>query len=60
MMHAASGDGQPAAPKRTTSAKPKVITSSELMGGRKELIILHAEGEYLLRITSNGKLILTK
>jgi hemin uptake protein HemP len=59
MMHAASGDGQPA-PKRATSAKSKVITSAELMGGSKELIILHAEGEYLLRITSNGKLILTK
>jgi len=30
------------------------------MGSVKELVILHAGAEYLLRVTSNGKLILTK
>ena len=36
------------------------ITSDELLKGSKELLILHAEDEYRLRLTSKGKLILTK
>ena len=36
------------------------ITSRELLGDRKELIIVHGSDEYRLRITSNAKLILTK
>lgn len=36
------------------------ISSGELMGNSRELIILHAEDQYRLRITSTGKLILTK
>lgn len=36
------------------------ITSSELFGEQQEIIILHAGGEYRLRITSNNKLIMTK
>ncbi len=34
--------------------------SSELFQGNNELIILHREEEYRLRITRHGKLILTK
>ena len=35
------------------------VKSETLMGDRKELIIEHAGREYVLRITQNGKLILT-
>jgi hemin uptake protein HemP len=36
-------------------------TSTEkLMEGKNELIIIHSEQRYILRITKNGKLILTK
>jgi len=36
------------------------ITSRELLGDAQELIIVHSGEEYRLRITRNGKLILTK
>lgn len=36
------------------------ISSGTLLNGRTELIIEHAGEEYRLRITSKGKLILTK
>lgn len=35
------------------------ISSSELLGSASELVIVHGQREYKLRITSNGKLILT-
>lgn len=38
----------------------RTITSVELFGNLREIIILHDGKEYRLRITSNGKLILTK
>lgn len=38
----------------------RTITSAELFDSLREIIILHAGEEYRLRITSNGKLILTK
>lgn len=34
--------------------------SRELFGNAKELVIMHAGSEYRLRLTSQGKLILTK
>ena len=36
------------------------LTSSDLLQGNREIIIEHAGGEYRLRLTSQGKLILTK
>ncbi|QSA96937.1 hemin uptake protein HemP [Methylococcus sp. EFPC2] len=36
------------------------ISSSELLGVERELVIEHGGSEYRLRITSNDKLILTK
>jgi hemin uptake protein HemP len=36
------------------------ITSRELLGDSREVIIIHAGEEYRLRITKNDKLILTK
>ncbi len=36
------------------------LNSRVLFGTRKEIVIVHKDDEYRLRITSNGKLILTK
>ncbi len=36
------------------------ISSDELLSGRRELVIMHSDELYLLRVTSKGKLILTK
>jgi len=38
----------------------RVITSLELLGAGNELIIQHQGEEYLLRITKQSKMILTK
>lgn len=38
---------------------PARVTSEALLGRHRELVILHAGREYRLRITQNGKLILT-
>ena len=38
----------------------KALTSSELFGTRNEVLIAHGDALYRLRITSQGKLILTK
>ena len=39
--------------------KPR-IESSHLFQGEREIVIVHQTKEYSLRITRNGKLILTK
>ncbi len=39
---------------------PRRMSVHELLGGQRELILMLQEIEYRLRITSNGKLILTK
>lgn len=36
------------------------ISSAELTGQTKELVIIHNNERYMLRITANNKLILTK
>ncbi|MEW8256968.1 MAG: hemin uptake protein HemP [Candidatus Thiodiazotropha taylori] len=36
------------------------LSSESLMSGRNRLVILHNGDEYILRITRQGKLILTK
>ena len=36
------------------------ISTNDLMQGAREVIIIHAGEEYVLRITKTGKLILTK
>lgn len=40
--------------------KKRVVTSDELMGEYREIVIIHGGEEYRLRITANNKLILTK
>ena len=43
-------------PPKTTVRR---LHSRELHGSEREIIIVHADREYRLRVTSNGKLILT-
>jgi hemin uptake protein HemP len=38
---------------------PRRVESSTLLGAQKELVIVHNGREYHLRLTQNGKLILT-
>ena len=38
---------------------PRRIPSNVLLGSRREVVIVHNGREYRLRITQNGKLILT-
>jgi hemin uptake protein HemP len=53
----ASGDGAGTTP---PSSQPIRIELAALLGGRREAIIVHNGEDYRLRVTSNGKLILTK
>jgi hemin uptake protein HemP len=46
--------------KRTVEINENAIASADLLNPQKELIIEHNEGLYRLRVTGNGKLILTK
>ncbi len=39
--------------------QPRRVSSEALLGQRKELVIVHNGREYRLRLTQNGKLILT-
>lgn len=41
-------------------SRMKRWTSQELFAGERELVIVHAGNEYRLRLTSQGKLVLTK
>jgi hemin uptake protein HemP len=50
-----TADSPPASP-----AEPAVVTSAELLRGRREVTILHAGETYRLRVTSKDRLILTK
>jgi hemin uptake protein HemP len=45
---------------KTISPVRRRIDSNELFRGSRELLIAHREDEYHLRVTRNGKLILTK
>ena len=38
---------------------PRKVSSEDLLGTRGELVIVHNGREYRLRLTQNGKLILT-
>jgi hemin uptake protein HemP len=49
---------KPAAPAQSSPA-PTKVASQALLGTRKELVITHNGREYRLRVTQNGKLILT-
>lgn len=47
-------------PSTVTVLRSPSITTAKLMGTSRELLILHGEDQYRLRITGSGKLILTK
>lgn len=49
----------PPPPVAVTAAQAGRISSAELFGARRELVIEHDGREYRLRLTQNGKLILT-
>ena len=55
----AESDGEQAHADQT-DAKPRQWTSTELLGGHSEAMIIHAGEVYRLRCTRNNKLILTK
>lgn len=50
---------KPAAPMQPAAGAPVKVPSASLLGPRKELVITHNGREYRLRVTQNGKLILT-
>jgi hemin uptake protein HemP len=50
---------QPSAPPQPNVSAPAKVPSHSLLGTRKELVITHNGREYRLRVTQNGKLILT-
>jgi len=41
-------------------AEPQTVSSEELLGGRRQLIIQHGGERYRLLVTRSNKLILTK
>lgn len=45
--------------KELTVSMPRRVESGALLGPRRELVIVHNGREYHLRLTRNGKLILT-
>ena len=51
----------PKQPDRKVAARSSSygVTSDQLLGGARELLILRAGRQYRLRLTQNGKLILT-
>jgi hemin uptake protein HemP len=53
-----SPSAQPALPEQRTL--PRRLTSAELFAGSDQLVIEHQGAEYQLRVTRQGKLILTK
>jgi len=51
----------PVTPATKPISKPlKRIAVNDLLNGGREAVLLHDGDEYRLRLTSNGKLILTK
>ena len=46
-------------PTRTAEASPPRLYSAALFGPHREVVIVHNGREYRLRLTQNGKLILT-
>ena len=61
-MTMGSGVPEPHTPREKAAAAPtrRAVASDDLFQGLRELVILHRNDEYRLRITRAGKLILTK
>jgi hemin uptake protein HemP len=43
-----------------TDRLPRTISSRDLLGGQRRLIIRHEQEDYRLQVTAAGRLILTK
>lgn len=50
----------PLAPVAAAESAPARFRSEDLLQGRREILIVHSQEVYRLRLTRNGKLILTK
>ena len=63
-MPARPAEGDPtsdeAAPAASSVPNPAVVSSSDLLAGRRELVIRHGAERYRLMLTAQNKLILTK
>lgn len=61
-MHAMTEDRdtEPRRPDAPEGRAPRRMTSADLFGGAREVVIEHDAEAYRLRWTSKGKLILTK
>ncbi len=46
-------------PQPDSCSHPRCVASEQLLGAAGELLIMHAGRQYRLRLTQNGKLILT-
>ncbi len=55
-----SGSDDPQAPSSSDAKRPVIIRSEDILQGRREAWIEHGNEMYRLRITSSGKLYLTK
>lgn len=53
------GVQRPNRPLVQSPVPPAKVSSEALLGARRELVITHNGREYRLRVTQNGKLILT-
>jgi hemin uptake protein HemP len=51
-------DRQAAVP--PTTKMPRTISSRDLLGGERMIVIRHEQDDYRLQVTASGKLILTK
>jgi hemin uptake protein HemP len=58
-MSASSSRPEPR-PEETEKAEPPTVTSEQLLGGRRQLIIQHGDERYRLMLTRSNKLTLTK
>lgn len=63
-MNGSGVDGVASDPKendrRRMAVEPRLVSAADLFGDAREVIVEHDGQHYRLRITSNGKLILTK
>ncbi len=59
-MEESGPENSPPASAPNEPEQPRLITSDELLQGRREIWIEHGDDMYRLRLTSSGKLCLTK
>lgn len=59
-MNSESSDQKRVEPPRVALPGVRVVASDDLFEGAKEVIIIHGNEHYRLRVTRSGKLILQK